>query len=291
MFLSVIVPVSGERYKNLRLTLTALECQTFKDFEVIVVNDGGGDDFYSICKSSSLDIRYVYTPKFEVLVDIPPRNKGARLARGKFYIFVDGDILLEKHSLQFYAQDFRKNPNRVVAGMYHWLPPMNITPFDVRFRFGKIIGRELPLLFCDGSHNVMDDPRSKEFMNTDEDEVHRDLNDALGCLGANLGVPAEIFWSVGGFPDWLKAGLCDDGGFGLAVYFWTKYGVSLDRRIVGVHIYHSRNRKWVIEESKKEVDKLDRVFHLGKYADGKDPERKKSVFEITDDRHKEWGLR
>jgi glycosyltransferase involved in cell wall biosynthesis len=88
---SVVIPVYNAE-KLILETLKALDCQTFKDFEAIIVNDGSTDN--------SLRIINNYKPRFFMRVasqkNFGParaRNKGAKMANGEIIIFIDSDCV------------------------------------------------------------------------------------------------------------------------------------------------------------------------------------------------------
>lgn len=96
-----------------------------------------------------------------------PRNRGARNARFPFLIFADSDVVLHPRALEYYAEDFTKNPNRIVCGLYHWLKPMRVSPADVRQRFDDILAERLPALpLAPNAHSIMRDPRAKPSRDT-----------------------------------------------------------------------------------------------------------------------------
>ncbi|WP_017730248.1 glycosyltransferase [Nafulsella turpanensis] len=96
---SVIISVYN-KLEWLRLVLAALEVQTFKDFEVIIADDGSGDDFkkgleeYS--KRSPLKIKHVWHEdkgfrKTRIL------NKAVKEAAAAYLLFIDGDCVPDPH--------------------------------------------------------------------------------------------------------------------------------------------------------------------------------------------------
>jgi glycosyltransferase involved in cell wall biosynthesis len=293
--ISVIIPMAPNRIDHIELCLLSLAIQTYKEFEVILVVDGYSDnklmelvDHYNT--RYDLEITVVQGRKFVPYESMAPRNRGARLARHPFYVFIDSDIILKSDALELYAEDWKRNSERVICGVYHWLQPMFIRKKDVLENFEQIEDCLLPPIECNRTHNIMKDPRMVSFDETKPDEIHRSKGHGLACFGGNVGYPANIFWDAGGFSNKLIAGLADDGYLGLAVYFWTKHYISMDSRIKGLHIYHERNREWVIETSKTETDKLDQMFKLNQYSDGKDPDREKGVFQLSEEAKKHWGV-
>ena len=91
--ISVIVPVYNiEEY--LERTLESLVNQTYKNLEIILINDGSTDSSKEICdKYKKKDKRVVVIHKDNEGVSIA-RNKGLELATGDFIGFVDSDDVI-----------------------------------------------------------------------------------------------------------------------------------------------------------------------------------------------------
>ncbi len=99
--ISVIVPVYNTQ-KFIDRCLKSIIRQTFKNFEIIIINDGSTDKSLDICKSYSLndDRIRIFTKENGGLASA--RNAGIDKARGKYLKFVDSDDeitddCLEKH--------------------------------------------------------------------------------------------------------------------------------------------------------------------------------------------------
>lgn len=96
---SFIVPVYNTN-KYLKKCLDSLIKQTFKDFEIIVVNDGSTD--------KSLEIIEEYKNKYVNIKLINQNNQGLSVARnngilkatGKYILFIDSDDYIEKDLLK-----------------------------------------------------------------------------------------------------------------------------------------------------------------------------------------------
>jgi glycosyltransferase involved in cell wall biosynthesis len=86
---SVIVPTYGHGHYILQ-TLNTVFDQTFRDFEVIVVNDGSPDDTEVVLQDliKLKRIRYVWQSNQGVAA---ARNHGISLARGEYVAFLDDD--------------------------------------------------------------------------------------------------------------------------------------------------------------------------------------------------------
>jgi glycosyltransferase involved in cell wall biosynthesis len=87
---SVIVPTFN-RAADVARCLDSLVTQTFRDFEVLVCDDGSTDDTAAIVRGfeARLDVRYHWAENFGG--PARPRNNGLRLARGEYVAFLDSD--------------------------------------------------------------------------------------------------------------------------------------------------------------------------------------------------------
>lgn len=96
---SFIVPVYNTE-KYLKKCLDSILNQTFKDFEVIVINDGSTDNSLNIIKEYSLkDKRIRYYDRTNVGLS-ETRNFGVSICNGKYITFVDSDDYIEKELLE-----------------------------------------------------------------------------------------------------------------------------------------------------------------------------------------------
>lgn len=85
---SVIIPVyNGARY--LGAALDSVFAQTYRNFEVIVVDDGSMDDSGHIAQSFP-DVRYLHQTNQGVAA---ARNHGLEVAQGEYFAFLDQDDL------------------------------------------------------------------------------------------------------------------------------------------------------------------------------------------------------
>ena len=97
--ISIVLPVYNVA-NYLRKCLDSLVNQTFKDFEVICVNDGSTDMSLSILEGYSLtDSRFkIITQENRGLSGA--RNTGIKHVRGEYVLFVDSDDWLEDNALE-----------------------------------------------------------------------------------------------------------------------------------------------------------------------------------------------
>ena len=103
---SVIIPVyNGARY--LGEALESVFAQTYRPFEVIVVDDGSSDDSGKIAQSFS-DVRYIHQANQGVAA---ARNNGIEAARGEFFAFIDQDDLWIPEKLRLQIAWLLNNPD------------------------------------------------------------------------------------------------------------------------------------------------------------------------------------
>ena len=95
---SIILPTYN-RAHTLRKAVDSILNQTYKDFELIVVDDGSTDDTYNLIKSIN-DYRIVYVKHEKNKGAAAARNTGIKLAKGKYIAFQDSDDEWYSHKLE-----------------------------------------------------------------------------------------------------------------------------------------------------------------------------------------------
>ena len=114
---SLVIPVYNvESY--LERCLESVKNQTYKNIEIILVNDGSTDGSGEICKKFvSKEIRAkVIHQKNAGLSEA--RNTGLKYISGDFVMFVDSDDWLELDAVEFLLeQAIKQNADMVVGGV------------------------------------------------------------------------------------------------------------------------------------------------------------------------------
>ena len=104
---SIIVPVYNvEEYID--DCLKSIKNQTFKDYEVIVVNDGTKDNSMDIVKKYDVEIINQENGGLSAA-----RNAGVKKAKGEYLIFLDSDDYIEKDLLKKINDSLKDNPDVV----------------------------------------------------------------------------------------------------------------------------------------------------------------------------------
>ncbi len=123
---SVIMPVYNTKEEYLREAIESILNQTFKDFELIIVNDGSTNNAEEVIKSyKDKRIRYY---KNETNIGIPKtRNRLLSLATGQFIANMDSDDISLPERLKTQVDYLENNPNVSIIGSWFELFPNNLT--------------------------------------------------------------------------------------------------------------------------------------------------------------------
>jgi glycosyltransferase involved in cell wall biosynthesis len=146
---SVIIPAYNCA-KTIASNLKSLLSQTFRDLEIIVVDDGSSDDTKSVIQSFP-GVQYVY--QFNA-GPASARNCGAQISRGEILFFTDSDCIPHKDWIEKALKHFDSADIGVVCGSYGIANPENILARcvhqEILFRHKHLVPR-YPKVF--GSYN------------------------------------------------------------------------------------------------------------------------------------------
>ena len=93
--ISIIMPVYNTPEKYLKECIDSILAQTYKEFEILIINDGSSDKTCNILsKISKKDLRINVFSKENGGVS-SARNLGLEKAKGEYIAFVDADDVLE----------------------------------------------------------------------------------------------------------------------------------------------------------------------------------------------------
>ena len=106
--ISIVIPVyNAEKY--LEQCLNSIKNQTYKNFEVILVNDGSDDNSENICKSfSEEDARFKYFTKSNGGAP-SARNFGLDNVTGDYITFIDADDWVDENHLEVLINNIKGN--------------------------------------------------------------------------------------------------------------------------------------------------------------------------------------
>lgn len=124
--LSVIVPVyMVERF--LPRCIESIIRQSYRDIEIILIDDGSLDNCPHICdKYAALDDRVLVIHQKNSGVSVA-RNRGLEIAKGEFITFVDSDDFLDLHTYEYMVPEMENGADIVVCGYDYVDEEGNIT--------------------------------------------------------------------------------------------------------------------------------------------------------------------
>ncbi|MFH1115048.1 MAG: glycosyltransferase [Pseudomonadota bacterium] len=111
---SVIIPTYN-RLELLKETVESVRAQVFRDFEIIVVDDGSSDGTAEWLEGRD-DIRSVGQANAGIATS---RNNGAAMARGRWLAFLDHDDLWATDKLKDQMDFLSNNPDTALAAARH----------------------------------------------------------------------------------------------------------------------------------------------------------------------------
>ncbi|MCK0114775.1 glycosyltransferase family 2 protein [Gelidibacter sp. F63206] len=110
-FFSIVIPLYNKE-KHIKATIESVLAQTFRDFEVIVVNDGSTDGSEAVVNSIS-DPRITYF-KQDNKGASSARNAAISKASGPYLALLDADDLWQEHYLETINQLIKSHPDHHV---------------------------------------------------------------------------------------------------------------------------------------------------------------------------------
>ncbi|MBK4732784.1 glycosyltransferase [Oxynema sp. CENA135] len=113
--ISVIIPIYNGQ-KTIQETITSVINQTFKDFDILIINDGSQDSTLDILSEIDDPRLHVFSyPNAGLAVS---RNRGIEKAQGKFIAFLDADDLWTADKLEKQLAALQEHPDAAAA--YSW---------------------------------------------------------------------------------------------------------------------------------------------------------------------------
>lgn len=117
---SIIIPMYNVEDKITR-TIDSLMRQNLKEYEIIIIDDCSKDNSYNICKD------YIENNKISNIILLKneanhgpsyTRNKGIKLAKGEYCVFLDSDDYYEDNTINIMLENMKKESLIVVGIKY-----------------------------------------------------------------------------------------------------------------------------------------------------------------------------
>ena len=142
--ISIIIPVYNTPQKILKRCIDSIEGQSYKDFEVILVDDGSSKECASYIDSLDGDKITVYHTKNQG--SAVARNFGVEHAKYDYMMFVDSDDAITPNLLQDAKEAINKHDADIVIGLVKRFKP------DEKVKYPEIRGGTYVLL---DSHDLI----------------------------------------------------------------------------------------------------------------------------------------
>jgi len=178
--ISIIIPCfNGEKY--IKGCLDSVLRSGFKNFEIIIINDGSTD------KSGEILKEYQNHPKIKICSfqnnfgPAKARNSGAEKAKGKYLIFLDIDTEIETDCLRAVVRAFEQNPKMGA-----------LQAKIIKGRGNKIDAAGHFLTFFGFPYEIGGGEKEKN---------HNERRLILGARSAAMAVRKKVFRKIGGFDE------------------------------------------------------------------------------------------
>lgn len=114
---SIIVPVfNSEKY--IEKCLKSLLAQTYKDLEILVIDDGSKDNSSDVVRQLQLDDQRIKLICQENQGVSSARNKGIEMSKGQYIVFVDSDDYVESNYVETLLDLYEEERGDVAISNY-----------------------------------------------------------------------------------------------------------------------------------------------------------------------------
>lgn len=116
--LVTVAMVTYNSAKYVDVAIQSVLASSYTNFELIISDDASTDNTWELIKSYKDERIRAYRNPVNIK-EYPNRNKCIDLAKGKYFIFIDGDDYIYPHGLEFIVKMLEKNPNCAMALMHN----------------------------------------------------------------------------------------------------------------------------------------------------------------------------
>lgn len=135
--ISIIVPIYNVD-KYLEECIESLRNQTYKNLEIILINDGSTDNSEQICrKEEKQDNRIVFINKKNGGA-ASAKNEGLKIAKGDYITFVDSDDFIEADMIEYMVNTIKKYNSDIVQCSF-----TNLYKDTEKFTYDKIVEQKI----------------------------------------------------------------------------------------------------------------------------------------------------
>lgn len=240
MQLSLVIAVYNKP-EVLRLVLLSCARQTFRDFEIIVADDGSGPEIAAVIEEArtqlNLTIQHLWHPDMGWQKNIM-LNKAIRAARTDYLVFIDGDCILHHEFIRDHlserAAGYALCGRRVEMGL-QWAKQLN-EDFVRSGKYERIGLRDLWEGISGRSQRVEDALRI----------TNRSLASLLHgksarILGSNFSIYKSDLEKINGFDELYKTPGCgEDSDVQYRLELAGVKAKSIRHKAIQYHVHHDR---------------------------------------------------
>jgi len=220
---SVIIPIyNSEAYLEKCIDSCMVDQGDYKDYQVVLVNDGSSDSSPEICDRYAAkypNIKVIHKENEKLSAT---RNRGMRESDAKYFLYLDSDDTLLPHTIDKVADFFDKHYDEIDLVTYPQIDILRDGTLRKHFRFdimkkSGVYDLKIHPYICQTRVNVMAKNKGEEnnvYFDTTPNFRHED-----SCYNAYV------------LKDKMKIGFCDEGGYVYALnndnitanYFYAYY--------------------------------------------------------------------
>lgn len=115
--ITIIVPVYNVE-EHLSKCIESLLSQTYRNIEIILVDDGSTDKSGQICVSYSLKDNRIKLVRQNNEGAAMARNAGYKVSSGQYVFFIDGDDYIDYNTIQILYESLIKHDSDIVLGQF-----------------------------------------------------------------------------------------------------------------------------------------------------------------------------
>lgn len=134
---SVIVPVYNAE-KNLSRCIDSIINQTYKNIEIILIDDGSIDNSFCLCQTYSLKYNNILSFHQKNQGVSSARNYGLKIASGEYVFFCDSDDYLEYNAIEQLVAPFKGEKIDLTLCSYNVVDTRGVTNISIDTNLLKI---------------------------------------------------------------------------------------------------------------------------------------------------------
>ena len=249
MKITTIVPTYN-RPKALKLCLLSLSLQSMLPSEVLIADDGSGDETRDLIREMQKQFQDVFPLVHVWQEDIgfrKPRilNEAVRKASGDYLVFIDGDCMAHRHYIRTHVE--RSDPAAILSGKR----------VDIGKQLTERLLKEERVLNSPELRLLLDSLKGasrkveEAFMIKNpllRRLMHRDRITDDGVWGCNFSLYKDLFMAINGCDEDFLDGSLEDNDLGIRVLNQGKQLRSMRGLAIIFHLWHPSS--WSFESIK-----------------------------------------